>query len=175
MEKNLQKHYELVKFMSRMPGKIVGLHGLENITEFVLHELASTHCFNFARAGYFVDNPDFNYFKGIAGYDVDHLFSKGQAIWEDPAIFSSHMEKVPFNKLVRTLERSSPKKGSICEKEFVDDVAHELQFKDPGYFCWRMKHDNHGLIVFEKVNGQTHWDSSDLENGAHLLSLCPVF
>ena len=173
MEKNLQKHYELVKFMSKMPGKIVGLHGLENITEFVLHDLSSSDCFNFSRAGYFVDNPDFNYFKGVAGYDINHLFQ--QTIWEDPNIFSSHMKGVPFNSLVRKFERPSPLKGSICEKDFVLGVADELAFKEPGYYCWKMKHDNHGLIIFEQMNGHTHWDHHDIANGAHLLSLCPVF
>ena len=39
-KKNMQKHHELVQFLSNMPGKIVGLHGLENITEFVLHDLS---------------------------------------------------------------------------------------------------------------------------------------
>ena len=46
-KKNMKKHYELVQFLSNIPGKIVGLHGLENITEFVLHDLSSPQCFNF--------------------------------------------------------------------------------------------------------------------------------
>jgi hypothetical protein len=38
-----------------------------------------------------------------------------------------------------------------------------------------MKHDNHGLVIFEHGNGHTHWDQKDLANGVNLLSLCPIF
>ena len=172
---NMQKHYELLQFLSNMPGKIVGLHGLENVTEFVLHDLSGKDCFNFLKVGYFVDNPDFNCFKGVAGYHTEQQFPSHHVIWDDPKLFTSHMKNVDFNQRVRMLEGSSPKKSSICEKSFVDEVAEQLNFNDPSYFCWRMKHDNHGLVIFEHMNGHTYWDEHDLQRGLHLLSFCPIF
>ena len=173
--KDTQKHYELLQFLSNIPGKIVGLHGLENVTEFVLHDLSSKDCFNLLKVGYFVDNPDFNCFKGVTGYHSNQQFSPHHVIWDDPDIFSSHMKTVDFNKQVRNLQTTSPKKTSICEKSFVDEVADELQFNNPSYFCWRMKHNNHGLVIFEHINGHDYWNEHDLAQGMHLLSLCPIF
>lgn len=174
-KKNLQKHYELVQYLSHIPGKIVKLHGLENITEFVLHDLSNQHCFNFSKIGYFVDNPDFNCFKGVTGYHTKEQFSPQHVIWDDPDLFSSHMKQGIFNNDVRKLECTSPKKGSICEESFVKEVAQELKFDAPSYFCWKMKHDNHGLVIYENMDGNGHWDKKDLENGLYLLSLCPIF
>ncbi len=174
-KKNMQKHYEMVQFLLNIPSRIVQLHGLENITEFVLHDISSEQCFNFSKVGYFVDNPDFDCFKGVAGYHLNQQFSPQQIIWDDPYLFSSHMKQANFNNEVRKLACTSPKKGSICEKAFVKEVAQELKFDDPSYFCWKMKHDNHGLVIFEHANGHDHWDQKDLAKGLNLLSLCPIF
>lgn len=173
--KNLTNHYEMVKFLTRIPGKIISLHGRENITEFVLHDLAGKLCFNFSKAGYFVDNPDFNHLKGVTGYFAPQAFEQSNAIWDNADHFTQHMEGAPFNKQVRNILRPSPKRGCLQAQEIVNDMAIELGITNPQFFCWDMKHFNHGLFVYEPVNEQSHWGPNDLMNALHLLSMCPIF
>lgn len=173
--KNYQKNYDIIKKMSSLPAKIVTLHGRDNITEFVLHDLAGKLCFNFGKAGYFVDNPDFDHFKGVAGYCNSQSFEHADFIWENPEEFTRHMQGSPFNKQVRTIMHQSPKRGCLDARKIVDTVAQELDMADPHYFCWDMKHYNHGLFIYEHANGKTDWEEEDLMNGLHLLSMCPIF
>lgn len=176
MEPKLPKNnYELVKFLTKIPGKIISLHGRENITEFVLHDLSGKSCFNFSKASYFVDNPDFNHLKGIAGYVHTQAFENSDAIWHNPDQFSRHMLGAPFNKKVRNVLRPSPKKGCMEAQAIVDAVAQELEMNNPQFYCWDMKHYNHGLFVYETNNEQAEWNSEDLLSSLHLLSLCPIF
>lgn len=168
-----QKNYNRIKKISGIPGKIVLLHGRENITEFVLHDLAGKNCFNLSKASYFVDNPDFDHLKGVAGYDGSQSFEQPEAIWTHPDLFTTHMQGAPFNKKVRNVLRPSPKRGCLQAQAIVDEVAQELDMKKPHYFCWDMKHYNHGLFIFEC--DVVEWEQEDLMNALHLLSLCPVF
>lgn len=85
------------------------------------------------------------------------------------------MQGAPFNKQVRTIMRPSPKRGCLQAQTIVDIVAQELEMNNPQFFCWNMKHYNHGLFIYENYNGHTEWEPEDLMNGLHLLSLCPVF
>lgn len=173
--RNNSRNYKVPIFLARLPGKIISLHGRDNITEFVLHDLASKLCFNLAKATYLVDNPDFDHLKGVAGYIHSQAFEHGDTIWENPDTFSRHMEKAPFNKSVRAISKQSPKRGCLQAEEIVESVAKELDMDNPKFFCWNMKHNNHGLLVYEHMNGHSNWDDEDLLNGLHLLSLCPVF
>lgn len=173
--KNLNKNYELVKRLSRIPGKIISLHGRENIMEFVLHDLSIPSSFNFSKAGYFVDNPDFDHLKGVAGYVATQAFEHQHGIWDHADLFTRHMQGSPFNKQVRNITRTSPKKGCLNVQPLVDGVAQELGMGKAQFFCWDMKHNNHGLFIYELENGYDHWDTEDLLSGLHLLSLCPIF
>lgn len=174
-QKNFQKNYDRIKKISGIPGKIVLLHGRENVTEFVLHDLAGKDCFNFSKAGYFVDNPDFDHLKGIVGYDDSQAFEQAGAIWHNPDLFTRHMQGAPFNKKVRNVLRQSPKRGCLEAQSIVDVVAEELEMNKPQFFCWDMKHYNHGLFVFEPSSKHNDWEEEDLVNALHLLSLCPIF
>jgi hypothetical protein len=175
MEPKNNKNYKIAQFLSAVPGKIVSLHGRENVTEFVLHDLAGKSCFNLAKASYLVDNPDFDHLKGVAGYATTQAYEHSDAIWDNPDHFTRHMQGAPFNKQVRSILRKSPKKGCLQAQDIVNVVAEELQMSDPHFFCWDMKHYNHGLFIYEHMNGHAEWDEQDLMNGLNLLSLCPVF
>jgi len=55
-------------------------------------------------------------------------------------------------------------------------VAKGFEFSNPGYYSWDMKHDNHGLLVYEK-QAKTG-DACLVEhalNGLSLLAFCPIF
>ena len=158
-----------------LPRKMITLHGNGNVCEFVLHELCHPKCFNLKKAAYFIDNPDFDCLKGVAGISQDETLAVDD-IWQKPEEFSLYMRQSPFNQKVRSLTRSSAKKISVeGDKELAIDVAHELGITNIGYCSWTSKHDNHGILVFEKGAPQEEVDQDDLLNGVSLLSFCPIY
>ena len=76
---HLDRRHNVLHHLTHLPRKIVSLNGAENLTEFVLHDLCQSRCFNLPKAAYFVNNPDFNCIKGVAGVHADELF-QGDAI-----------------------------------------------------------------------------------------------
>lgn len=170
-----QKNYEILKILSRMPGNILLVHGIDNVLEFVLHDLCNEECFNLSRAAYFVDNPDFDFLKGVAGFSDQEVFLEAENIWSVPEQFSIHMQDAPFNKKVRLLAKSSPKRSCVCDLDVVNMLAEELHFNNPAFVCWKLKHDNHGMLLYEHENRVQDWSQEDLTNACHLLGLCPIF
>lgn len=166
--------YERVNSLIWLPRKMITLHGNDNMSDFVLHELCHEKCFNLKKAAYFVDNPDFNCLKGVVG--ISRNESPGIIdVWQQPEDFSNHMRQSPFNQKVRSLMRTSAKKVSAeGDKELAIDVAHELGITNIGYCSWISKNDNHGILVFEKDSEQ-EIDKEDLLNGVSLLSFCPIY
>jgi hypothetical protein len=158
-----------------LPRKMIALHGNENVSEFVLHELCQPRCFNLKKAAYFIDNPDFDCLKGVAGINQDEMIAFDD-VWQKPEEFSLYMRQSPFNQKVRSLNRSSAKKTSFeADKDLAIDVAHELGIANIGYCSWTSKHDNHGILVFEKNTDQGQVDKEELLNGFSLLSFCPIY
>ena len=89
MYKNDSGHavpHDLLQKLSHLPKKIVALEGLEHTPSFVLHELCNESAFNLSKAAFFIDNPDFNHFKGIAGFDAAAGFWRCRAQVARPAI-----------------------------------------------------------------------------------------
>jgi hypothetical protein len=171
----LKKQNEMLSCLSKLPGKILSIQGLDNVTEFVLHDLCHDQCFGLRRAAYFVDNPDFDWVKGIAGFSRDEAFGGGESLWKDPHAFSMHMQAAQFNQQVRMLNRTSSKLKKTSDEATTAELARELGLKDYGYCSWNMKHDNHGLVVYEKFNADDTYADDHLYNGLMLLSFCPVF
>jgi hypothetical protein len=169
-----EKQLGLLKNLIAMPSNLVKMHGSHNLPEFVLHELALPENFNLAKIGYFVDNPDFDCVKGVVGYKHTEAY-KGNSIWDNAPAFTKHMENAPFNQQVRDYLRRSIKRGSVCDQDIIGEIATTFSFNSPSYYCWRMRHDNHGLILYEYMNGHDHWDQTDFSHALHLLSLCPIF
>lgn len=169
------RHLEIVRKLNRIPRKLVEVHGLDNVTEFVMHELCNEECFGLMKAAFFVDNPDFDTFKGVSGFAHDEIFLLAQDIWSAQDDFTEHMRQSKFNQRVRGMERSSCRRGCVCDVEVVETLAKELNLKNPEYLCWEMKHENHGMLLFEHDNENMHILKEDLEHACHLLSMCPVF
>ena len=46
----LKKH-AILNHLSTLPQKLLSVHGTENVTEFVLHDLCSAHCFDLTKSG----------------------------------------------------------------------------------------------------------------------------
>lgn len=156
-----------------MPQKILSLHGQNNVSEFVLHDLCKPECFNLKKAAYFVDNPDFDQFKGIAGFDYCDLNSCNDA-WQAPDTFSEIMKKSSFNQKVRSINHSSVRRGSNEENKLIEEVAQQLRMENPRCRTWGLKHDNHGVFLYEECP-EAQELADQLEKGLCLLGFCPIY
>jgi len=151
--KELEKQHRMLSWLSRLPRRILSLHGIDNVTEFVLHDLSHKECFDLSKVAYFVDNPDFNCTKGVAGFSRQEPGSSCD-IWANPKDFSAQMKESQFNKRVRELSRCSVKKDGDLHEELAKEIAHDLQFDNYAFCSWDMKHDNHGFVLYEKADTQ---------------------
>lgn len=174
-EKMIYRHGQIIDNLRKLPRKMLQIHGLDNATEFVLHELCSKNCFDIPRAAYFIDNPDFNHLKGVVGVSGIELANIVN-IWENPDLFTQHMMQSPFNQKVRSFACESRKRRGQSEQDLAKNIADELGLKDYGFYSWDMKHDNHGFLVCEtnKMDVIDHLQDDVMVDGLSLLSFCPV-
>lgn len=170
-----EREHKVLGCLSCLPKKILAMHPKENITEFVLYDLCHERCFDIAKAAYLVDNPDFDCCKGIAGFSRSHGYAQQEDIWQDPQTFTLFMRSCPFNQQVRSFESQSIARNGMNEKEMLARIADELALSSPGYVFWNMKHDNHGMLIFENGNGQMDELEEHLSNSVHLFGFCPIF
>src|SRR3990172_11866487 len=161
--------------LSKIPKKILMIHGFENIPEFVLHDLCREGCFNIDKAAYLVDNTDFNYCKGVAGFSRNESYADFEDIWEDPHAFSLYMRSCPFNQKVRTFETKSPRKSGVEKDELIHRIVKEFSFSAPDYLMWDMKHDNIGMLVFNRADNHVDELHEHLKNSVYLFGFCPIF
>ncbi len=167
------RRHQMLTRLTELPVKILSRHDLENITEFVLYELCGPNCFNLKKAAYFVDNPDFNCLKGVAGITNSDQF--GNNYWEQPEKFSHFMKESKFNQQVRNLTRPSAKHNKTADTKLAQDLAAELSLKNPAFYSWNMKHGNHGLLLFEHSPETAHEIDDQVLQGLCLLGFCPIF
>lgn len=165
--------YVVLDRLCCLPQKMLALKNNDNVSEFVMYELCS-HCFGINRAAYFVDNPDFNCLKGVAGYSREEPFEIKEDIWANPKSFSDYMQKAEFNQQVRKFQHPSVKKHERSDDEIVEEIAKTLGLGQHGYYAWDMKHDNHGIFVYEKSD-EVLCDEDYLKSGLSLLGFCPVY
>lgn len=176
MDRNeLLQHKKLLRCLSCLPKQILSLHSWDNVPEFVLHGLCSKDCFNLYKAAYFIDNPDFDFVKGVAGYSKEEGDLDWNNIWEDPESFSLFTNSLPFNKRVRSFNSNSVKRKDSNYDGLLKKIACDVGFDNPSICTWDMKHYNNGILVYEKVNDE----NADLFNeyfsdSVHLLSFCPI-
>lgn len=173
-EELLQKQHRMLSNLSHLPRRILSLHHIDNVTEFVLHDLCQEQCFNLNKAAYFVDNPDFNCTKGVAGFSRDEM-SDSCPIWDDPEGFSKQMKASEFNGHVRELSKCSLKNIGDVHESLANEIAQQLGFKNHAYCSWNMKHGNEGFVVYEKASKEDNFADDYMINGLSLLSFCPVF
>ena len=172
MEQLQKREQALLRCLACIPKKMIGVHGIDNIPEFVLHELCNEHCFNLGKAAYFVDNPDFDHLKGVAGFSSQEAYADHDTMWDDPATFTLYMRSCPFNQTVRSCCRKSIRRNGDAISSVVQTLATDLGFDNPQSVEWDMKHDNHGILIYE---GGIQNLKAHLNNSLYLLSFCPVF
>lgn len=175
MKKKEQENrvHEVLLCVTSLPQNIINLHGLENMPEFLLHSMCQKSCFDLPKAAYFVDNPEFNHLKGVAGFHHPESYEKNH--WSDPEVFTEHMKNATFNKKVRDIMLSSIKKNSHSEGKIVQEISEHLGFEKPNYLTWQIKYSNFGLFIFEPRENESELLQEHLHSGLHMLGFCPVF
>ena len=173
MHRENNRHYELLSRLSLLPRKIIALHGQDSpcMAEMILHELCDGQCLNLKQAAYFVDNPDFDCLKGIAGFH--HGDHKINHVLESQERFMAHMPECQFNKRVRELSYASYKRAQQDEAEIAQELARDLEIENACCAVWALKHDNHGILVYQ-ANHEDEDIREHVENGIHFLSFCPL-
>jgi hypothetical protein len=167
------RYQEMLKCFTLLPHKILSLHGIDNMTELVLHTLCNEECLNLSKAAYFIDNPDFDCLKGIAGFDRNEEYHQEDIPLDDQSVFSHHLSQCAFNKKVRGIQRPSFKRrGEESHNELLKQLAGELDMGNPIAYNWNAKHDNYGILLFERDFAEE--PSKEFLEGLSLLGFCPV-
>lgn len=170
----LDRRHRIVNRLSKLPRVLARMHGRDNLSEFLLHELSSEPYFNLNKAAFFVDNPDFNCLRGIAGFSAAESYKKPE-IWTEPDNFSEHMLQAPFNNKVRAINHYSINNKDHGTHEILEYIAKKLDFERNNHCLWHMKHDNVGLLLYEKNNPEDTVIDDHIVDGMSLLSFCPIF
>jgi hypothetical protein len=170
------QRYAVLNCLSSLPKKILSLHGTDNVTEFVLHDLANNKCFNLKTAAFFIDNPDFDCLKGVAGFSQSEQYA-GPESWNNPEKFSEHMRTSQFNNKVRAFEIGSLQKSGKSAERIAQELAERLSLNNPTAYTFAMKHNNQGLLLFERQDNENNTEDVQelMPHGACLLGFCPVF
>ena len=174
--KDNKKENTLLYHLHSLPKKIMNLHESEYcMPEFILYDLCHADCFNFGKAAYFIDNPDFDYLQGMVGINREDHSLYHHDHWDKPDDFHQAMEGSEFNKKVRDVCRKSMKRHGESEQEVAQDIATRLQLQHPHCYCWQMKHNNHGFLVTEnaETNDEESWKNEYLHNSLYFLNFCP--
>ena len=174
MSDKKQREHEVLLCMTSLPQHMVRHHGIDNMPEFLRHNLCQQGCFNLSKAAYFVDNADFNQLKGVAGVARDEYYRANH--WEKPEEFSDHMRRCLFNQKVRTISRESADIKNKRPDSLIREITEVLGFQDPAYVMWQIKYDNAGLLLFEVEKPEERDAFKDhLYNVLHLFGFCPIF
>ncbi len=170
-EKNKRTH-EVLLTVTAIPKYLVHLHGIDNLTEFLLHNLGQKNCFNFSKAAYFIDNPDFDCLQGVAGFTQVESYQQKKNHWHEQEAFSAHMNESAFNKQVKDVCRCSLKKNKQPEESVIKELSDRLEMSNPEYLMWPVKYENHGILLFEK--GLPEEADTHLHDALHLFGFCSV-
>lgn len=170
----LQRQNQMLNYLNSLPRKMLQVHGHEGVADFVLHSLCHEQCFNLAKAAYFVDNPDFNCLRGVAGFARDEVYDDVHALWDDPVRFNEVSCNSLFNQKVRAHERVSFKRNDQAFEKVGHEIAADLGIPSPVLCTWEMKHGNHGLLIAQRADEAEPLIDDYLINGAILLSFCPI-
>ncbi len=177
MEKNFYQSSEgkLLQHLGNLRKMIVHNHELENLSEFVLHDLCTGPCFHIDKAAYFINNPDFKMLRGITGHDKKELQAQTHDTWNNQKQFISSMKSSAFNQKVRSSLQENFERGKVSEKYMVDKLADQLEIANPAYYVWDLKHANHGLLIYQPLAHESVHMHDHLENSLYYLSFCPVY
>ncbi len=161
--------------MLTIPHKILSHHDVSGLAPIVLHELGHIQPIGLDKAGYLVDNPDFNCLKGVAGYCSDECKHHQLDMWQHPEAFVQDMESADFHKHVATYIDQSlvhRKANGDVDDDSIHSLGTMLGMKNPSFITWKMRHGNNGILIFEGNEQSLARYQDFLRNFVALLSLC---
>ncbi|UNE35521.1 hypothetical protein KG892_00640 [Vermiphilus pyriformis] len=162
-------------YLLGIPRNMLTMHTVDNLTEFVLHDLCAQQGLNLNKAAYFIESPDFNHFKGVAGFSRPEAFPEQWSIWQHPQEFSRHMKGSEFNSKVRSIVKEGVKRTAQSEVDLTAELAQSLGIVRPRYCSWHTKHDNHAIFLYEANDTDVAIPHEHVSNGVCLLGFCPIF
>lgn len=167
------RYQQLLKCFTHLPQQILSLNNIENVTEYVLHSLCDEGCLNLSKAAYFIDNPDFDFIKGVAGFNKEEEIYTCDIALNDQSSFKEHVASCAFNKKVRDITAPSGRRANQSPEKTVEFLSLKLGFDNPLYHTWVIRHDNHGLLIFERESAE-ETEYEEFVKGLSLLGFCPV-
>jgi len=172
---NNYDHVYALQSLVALPHKILSRHDVDNLTEYVLYELCHNSCLKLDQAAYFVDNPDFNQFRGIAGISRSEHPEENYCIWSDSEKFRHFMDQSDFNEKVKSIVTKSQKSSNKTESEFMNNVAKELEFKSHNFHVLDIKHGNRGFFMYQPMKNHSKELQNLVANAVSFLGFCPLF
>ena len=160
----------LLQHLGHFSRNMINNHHLENLSEFVLHDLCSEKGFEIRKSAYLINNPDFQCLKGVAGYYHPESYDSGEH-WQEQKDFTAHMNSSDFNKAVRAY--SDVFSNSDISKKKIEELVEYLEIEDPAYHTWNSKHNNQGIFIFQRP--EVDMSDDHLLSFLHMLSFCPIF
>jgi hypothetical protein len=165
--------HNLVSRLLDLPNKILSNHESNELAHMILHEIGHDDAFAMHKAGYLIDNPDFNCLKGVAGYDKNECQFHKENIWENPALFADDMKQASFNQQISTFFHKSlcHKRSDSLDEDAIRLLCDKLDIHNPALLTWKMKHGNHGILLYEESHNHKHYRDL-LHHVVALLGLC---
>lgn len=173
-DERIHKEHQILVCLASLPRRILSLHDSGFLSGFVLHELCNKNCFDWKKAAYFVDNPDFDCLKGVAGFDNGEQSCIKESIWDNPESYKTYMKSSPFNLKVRGWCCESCERSKTADEDIINAIAQKLGFGTYGFYSWDVRNHNRGIIIYEKSVKDEEIDDNCVQNGVCLLGLCPI-
>ena len=167
---------QLVSRLLDLPHKILSHDDIEGLQQLVLYELAHDESFGFKKASYLIDNPEFDCLKGVAGYDRDeHAKDLNSNPWDNPRAFLDEAKTAKFHQNVSSFMHTSLcRQGDAAgpNNDVIQQLGSKLGMQNSSFITWRMRHGNHGILLFE-AGALPHERRRDLlQHFVALLSMC---
>ena len=91
-------HKPMAQRLLYIPQKILCHHEIEALPQIIMHDLGHKEHLDLNRATFLIDNPDFDFLRGVAGFCKDECKFHKSDLWEDPCSFHQDMSEAVFHK-----------------------------------------------------------------------------
>lgn len=165
---------ELMAHLFGLPHKILSHHDVDGLAPMILHELGHNNLLGINKAGYLIDNPDFNCLRGVAGFCSKECQHHSDDLWSNPHTFATDMQQAEFHQRCSTFNHHSPERtgDSQIDHDAMKEIGQKLGMQNPCCLTWKMKHGNNGILLFEAKDNHLSSHKDLLHNIVGLLSLC---
>lgn len=164
---------QLVSRLIDLPHKILAHDDVEGLQQLVLYELAHADNFGLTKASYLIDNPEFDCLRGVAGYHHEEHVDAHANPWDDPRAFLEAAKNAKFHQQVASFMHTSlARHNQAPSDDVLEQLSNKLGMRGPSFVTWRMRHGNHGILLFEAESLAHERRRELLHHFVALLSLC---